>query len=122
MTSRILFVDDDPFILRALSRALELDFELETALSAYDAIEMLETDGPFRVVVTDINMPGMTGIELTKVIAERWPGTICMILSGNQEAETEARVNELANVVRFLHKPTANQEVASCIQKILETA
>lgn len=122
MSNRILFVDDDPFILRAMTRALELDFELATAGSAFEAIDVLDSEGPFKVVVTDINMPGMDGIELTKVIAERWPGTICIILSGNQESETEARVQNLANVFRFLHKPTANQEVANCLQQILETA
>lgn len=122
MSDRILFVDDDPYILRAMTRALELDFDLMTAGSAYEAIGILEAQGPFKVVVTDINMPGMDGIELTQVIAERWPGTICVILSGNQETETEARVQNLANVFRFLRKPTANQEVAGCLQEILESA
>ena len=70
MTDKILFVDDDQKILNAISRQFDEVFEVETANDPKLALEMLETDGPFAVVVSDMRMPGMNGIELLAQIKE----------------------------------------------------
>ncbi|MEL7448959.1 MAG: response regulator [Pseudomonadota bacterium] len=58
MTEKVLFVDDEPNVLQAYKRALRREFTIETALGGERALEMLEMEGPFAVIVSDMRMPG----------------------------------------------------------------
>lgn len=72
---RVLIVDDDPLVRSALSHFVSRDPEIEVvgeAESGLEAIAFLERDRP-DVVMMDVQMPEMNGIEATAVIAERWP-------------------------------------------------
>ncbi len=116
---RILLVDDDVTLLRAISRSLGDEYELETAESAFDAIQLLENDGPFSVVVSDVKMPKMDGIELVRIIRERWPQIVCIILTGNQDEDTAHRATEIAKVFRMLNKPSPRSELVEAIEDAL---
>ena len=82
MDSKILFVDDDAFILRLIEAYMEGEFQVALAGSAGEALAMIETHGPFRVVVSDYEMPGMKGVELLCQVARRWPDTLRILMSG----------------------------------------
>ena len=69
---RVLCVDDEPNLLAALRRSLRGRFEVSLAQSALDALQALEHAGPFAIVITDLCMPGMNGIELLDRIRARW--------------------------------------------------
>lgn len=72
---RVLIVDDDPLVRSALSHFVSRDAEIEVigeAETGLEAIAFLERDRP-DVVMMDVQMPDMNGIEATAVIAERWP-------------------------------------------------
>ena len=73
MNNRILFVDDDPNLLAALSRSLRKLFTFDTALSGAEALQKLDRDGPYAVVVADQTMPGMNGVELLETVREVAP-------------------------------------------------
>jgi CheY-like chemotaxis protein len=64
MKENILFVDDEPAVLDSYRRLLHREFEMETATSGPEAIAILNERGPFAVVVSDMQMPGMDGIQL----------------------------------------------------------
>src|SRR5690349_17683549 len=64
MVERILCVDDDLNILLALQRQLRKQFHLDSALEAEKALAAIEREGPYAVIVTDLQMPGMNGLEL----------------------------------------------------------
>jgi two-component system chemotaxis sensor kinase CheA len=63
---RVLFVDDEPNVLHAISRRLRNDFEISTATSGQEALRTIADDPPFSVTVCDCKMPEMDGIELTR--------------------------------------------------------
>jgi YesN/AraC family two-component response regulator len=91
-SSRILIVDDEPRVAFFLSKALEhvnKDFEIEIAHSGEEAIEMLKKT-PTDLLVTDLKMPGMSGIELMGWVRTSCPMTRTILITayGNNEVET----------------------------------
>lgn len=79
----LLCVDDEDMILESICRQLATEFEIEVASSATKALELLETKGPFAIVLTDANMPVMNGAELLARIRAAHPQTICMMMTGD---------------------------------------
>ena len=105
MNGKILFVDDEPEVLEGYQRILHEDFQLSTAASGEEAIAEIGENGSYAVVVSDMRMPGMNGIELLSRVREMAPQTVRVVLSGHADLETAINaVNEDA-VFRFLTKP-----------------
>ncbi len=101
----VLFVDDEKNILSALRRGLTrepyLKFFTTTGLTALDIIREEEID----VIVTDMRMPGMTGLELLRHVNEISPKTIKIVLSGyTQLPQILLTINEV-NIFKFITKP-----------------
>ena len=107
MPDKILFVDDDVNILNAFQRNLRREFEIVTVNSPDEAIQTMDADPSFGVIVSDLKMPKMNGIELLTLTAERWPDTVRILLTG--EADTKAAIAAVnhGHVYRFLMKPLA---------------
>jgi response regulator RpfG family c-di-GMP phosphodiesterase len=102
---RVLCVDDEPNVLASLQRALRGIYAVSTADSGTAAVDALLRDGPFAVVLSDLRMPGMTGIELLRRAREHAPDTARVLLTGQADVRTAiAAVNE-GSVFRFLAKP-----------------
>ena len=85
--SSILIVDDEREIAEILSDLLSGDYECETAGSAEEAIERF-TEGAFRLVISDITMPGMSGLEMLPHIKGISPDTVVVMISGLQTVES----------------------------------
>lgn len=117
---RILLVDDDVTLLKAISRSLGDEFELEIAESGFRALELIESEGPFSVLVSDVKMPKMDGIELVSRVRESYPEMVSIILTGNQDEDTAYRATEVAKVFRMLNKPSPRGELVEAIEKALE--
>ncbi|MCP5144629.1 MAG: HDOD domain-containing protein [Gammaproteobacteria bacterium] len=101
----VLFVDDEEMILDGLRRSLRPmrnSWHMRFACGGRDAIELLEK-APADVVVSDIRMPGMNGAELLRTVAERWPATMRVVLSGEADKETAFSCSNVTH--RFLAKP-----------------
>ncbi|MBP3966001.1 response regulator transcription factor [Paenibacillus lignilyticus] len=88
MMHRLLIVDDEPYIVSSLKELFEeaahLELDIYCAGSAMDAIERLEQTR-IDIVLSDIRMPGMTGLELLAQIRRRWPACKVIFLSGHNE-------------------------------------
>lgn len=105
MNEKILFVDDEPKLLQAVKRQLRKRFDLYTAEGGAQALEVLRKKGPFAVVVSDMRMPGMDGVELLGRVKDSYPDTVRMMLTGNVDQETAAAAVNKGQVFRFLNKP-----------------
>jgi response regulator RpfG family c-di-GMP phosphodiesterase len=104
MSTKVLFVDDDPNILSAHQRNFRGIFPLDVAAGADDALRMLERDS-YAVIVSDMRMPGLSGVEFLEKSREVAPDTVRMMLTGNIDQPTATEAINKGNVYRFLTKP-----------------
>lgn len=105
MTEKILFVDDEPQLLQSIKRQLRKRFDVFTAEGGQEALQVLKKEGPFAVIVTDMRMPGMDGVQLLDLVKNAWPDTVRMMLTGNADQETAMEAVNKGQVFRFLNKP-----------------
>lgn len=105
-----MLVDDNQNLLSAVKRQFHNKINLVTAPGGEDGLAAIEYEGPFAVVVSDMQMPYMDGVEFLAKVKEISPDSIRMMLTGNANLQVAMdSVNE-GNIFRFLTKP-CNQEV-----------
>jgi response regulator RpfG family c-di-GMP phosphodiesterase len=120
VSSRVLLVDDEQSLLDAFRRTHRKAFDLHTACGAQAGLEEMEREGPFAVVVSDYQMPGMNGIEFLAKICETSPETTRIMLTGNADRQSAIDAVNRGNVFRFLTKPCEREVFASCLDAALE--
>lgn len=101
----ILFVDDEPNVLSGIRRLLRShrdEWEMEFVNSGAEALERLK-ERPFNIIVSDLRMPGMSGIELLTEIKNHYPRVIRFILSGH--GDTEMIIQSVGVAHQFMAKP-----------------
>lgn len=105
MSETILFVDDEPNVLQAIQRQLRKRFTMEIAGSGEEALRVLKERGPIAVIVADMRMPGMNGVELLSQVKLLYPDTVRLMLTGNADQETAIEAVNNGQIFRFLTKP-----------------
>ena len=116
MASRILCVDDDPNILEGYKRQLRKEFEVDTAVGPEQGLRMVTEQGPFAVVVSDLQMPGMNGIEFLAQVRAHEPDTVRMLLTGNAELQATIDAINQGQIFRFLTKPCTSEVLAHALE------
>ena len=120
MTERILLVDDDPDILAAFKRRLRKRFHLETAEGGEHGLEAVEDQDPFAVIVSDMRMPGMNGIQFLSEVRERAPDSVRMMLTGETDLQVAAEAVNEGNIFRFLTKPCPTRTFTKALEAGIE--
>jgi response regulator RpfG family c-di-GMP phosphodiesterase len=110
MADKVLFVDDEPALLQGYQRLLRSEFQVTTAVGGAAALIMVQHMGPFAVVLSDMRMPGMDGIEFLLKVKTLAPDTVRIMLTGASELQTAIDAVNEGNIFRFLSKPS-NKEI-----------
>ena len=119
MSSRVLIVDDEPRMAESIAVALQRrGHECTTAVSGAEALERF-ADEPAHVVVTDLKMPGMDGLELLSRLAERAPGVPVIVLTAHGDVPSAVEAMS-RGAFHFLTKPFDNDELRSLVSRALE--
>lgn len=106
LIAKMICVDDDIFILQMIETYMEGYFQVALACSAEEGLVMLELHGPFDIVMSDYDMPGMNGVEFLCLVAERWPETVRILMSGgNADMDKVERAIGAGRITWFLAKP-----------------
>lgn len=104
-TPTVLVVDDEPEILNTLRRQLRGEgYRLLTTTSASEALNRVAT-GEVDVIVADIDMPEMNGLELVAVLRRDFPDTVRLLLTGDSSLESALDAINRGEVFRYLTKP-----------------
>ena len=120
MMPKILLVDDEPKVTDALTKTLRNDeYEILSAHSAEEALQVLARE-PIDVVVTDEQMPGMSGSELLARVCREYPDTVRIILTGHGSLEAAVRAINEGEIYRFLEKPCDAEQVDRVIRQALQ--
>ena len=119
MGERVLLVDDDVNLLSALHRQMHKIFNITTASSGEEAVQVVRAakaaGKPFAVVVADMRMTGLDGIETLAQICEIAPDTIRMMLTGNADQETAIKAINRGHIFRFFCKPSPTSDLVQGI-------
>ena len=102
---RVLIVDDEPIIVQGLVSVLSesgLDIDLYSAYSGEEALALL-SETRMDIVISDVHMPGMDGLQLMSRIREDWPECRVIFLSGHSDFDTIYRAVQ-GDAVTFLLK------------------
>lgn len=102
---RVLLVDDEINLLQAFQRNLRGRYELVTASGGQAAIDMLKSSEPFAVVVSDMQMPEVDGMQVLSEARRLAPDTVRIMLTGNVDQRTAVAAVNSGEVFRFLNKP-----------------
>lgn len=117
---RILFVDDEPKVLDGLRRMLYAyrnDWHMVFVSSAAEALQQL-SQSQFDVLITDVRMPQMSGIELLSEVVERHPQVVRMVLSGMADKEVTLPSVMLAH--QYLDKPCDATTLRAAVERVFQ--
>ncbi len=102
---RVLCVDDEPNVLEGLERTLFEHFDVTTATSGAEGLQILQSEDPFAVVVSDMRMPIMDGAAFLAQAREAVPNTVRVLLTGQADMDSAISAVNDGNIFRFLCKP-----------------
>jgi len=118
--AKILVVDDDKNIRRTVSMALEsLDYFVHTAFDGKDAMVQLTGD-KYDMIITDLKMPGMNGMELLEQAIAKYPEIKIVLISAHGTVDNAVDAMKLG-AVDFLQKPFTPKELRNIVHNVLET-
>jgi response regulator RpfG family c-di-GMP phosphodiesterase len=120
MRENILFVDDDSNLLEGYKRQLRKRFQMVTALGGREGLEIVDTRGPFAVIVSDMRMPEMDGVQFLAEIRKRHPDSVRIMLTGNADLQTAVEAVNEGNIFRFLTKPCSSDTITKALKAGLE--
>lgn len=110
----VLCVDNDPYVLVSMRRALSRAFCVDIASSAAQGLELLGRKS-YAVVVSDISMPGMSGVEFLRRARELAPDTTRLLSSGHADFAEAVAATNAGPVFRFLAKPLQLDDLLSTV-------
>lgn len=118
--SKILLVDDEQNVLNALKRSLRNEpFEVFTTTDGREAIAIARREQP-HIVVCDMRMPGLTGVEVLQAIGEVAPQCARVMLSGYSDMASTIDAINLGHLHRYLSKPWNEEELKVVLNELVE--
>ena len=115
----LLLVDDSPNILKAMARVFRPEgYNLLLAGSAKEAIEIM-TNEKVDLIITDENMPGLSGTDLLRVVRETHPFVVRFMVTGADDIEVAKNAINNGEIYRFFTKPWDDFELLVCVKQAL---
>ena len=116
---RILVVDDELIVCESCQRILEEEgYEVEIALSGQEAFVKMK-ESPFEIVITDLKMPAIDGMDVLKHVRKEYPDTIVIMITGFSTVETAVEAMKLG-AFDYIPKPFTPDEVSVVVKKAVE--
>jgi len=115
---RILVVDDEDIVRTSCSRTLSPEgYEIRLAQNGVEGLKMASEER-FDLVLTDLKMPDMDGIEVLRIIKEKWPETAVIIVTGYQTVDTAVKAIKLG-AYDYIEKPFTPDALISAVAEAM---
>lgn len=119
-TATLLFIDDDASILTLLKRLFQpFGYITFTAESGAEALALLEKNR-VDLVISDMQMPNMTGVELLEQIRVKWPDVVRILQTGYSDLSSAIEAINRGEIYRYITKPWANNDIVQIVRDALE--
>lgn len=115
MSNKVLCIDDDANVLTGIQRNLRKQFDIDTAVGALAALKLIEKECPYAVIVADMQMPGMNGVEFLNIARQKYPDTVRVMLTGNADQKTATEAVNRGHIFQFLNKPCPPEKLAQVL-------
>ena len=115
MGDKVLFVDDELAFLTGYKLMLPEDFEADAAVGGEQGLTAIRDHGPYAVVISDMRMPGMNGVQFLSRVRQVAPDTIRIILTGYADITAAMDAVNEGNIFRFLAKPCTQDVLVKAI-------
>lgn len=117
-TGKILVVDDEDIVRTSCSRTLSPEgYEVRLAKNGAEGLQMASEER-FDLVLTDLKMPDMDGIEVLRIIKEQWPETAVIIVTGYQTVDTAVKAIKLG-AYDYIEKPFTPDVLITAVREAL---
>jgi response regulator RpfG family c-di-GMP phosphodiesterase len=112
---KVLLVDDEPNVLAGYQRNIRRQFNVESTTDPREGLNLLQHNGPFAVVCSDMRMPEMDGVQFLQAAKRISPDTVRIMLTGNLDQPTATNAVNSGSVYRFLNKPCTSEMLSQAI-------
>lgn len=120
LAPRCLVVDDDAAVRKSIAKVTEaLGLAPLQAENGQEALDLLSVEGEVPLIISDVNMPGISGLELLEEVQRRYPDTAVLMLSGVAEVKTAVACLD-RGALDYIAKPALLEEVRARVAKALE--
>ena len=119
MRHKLLYVDDEPINLKLLQISFRNEYEVITAISAEEGMSILEKDPDIPIIISDMKMPSMDGLEFIKTVKHQYKDKICILLTGYMESEVMLEGLNEELIFRYIIKPWKKNELGQIIDEAL---
>lgn len=108
---KLLIVDDAVNLLNSFKRQFRKSYDVHVAEGGLQGLEILRNEGPFPVVISDMEMPGMNGAEFLSQVKKTAPDTVRILLTGQTDIKSAIHAVNHGQIFRFMEKPSSPEEV-----------
>ena len=115
-----MYVDDEVINLELLQLTFMNEFTVITAESAREGLKLLSLNPDIHVVISDLKMPDINGLDFIKEVKQKHPEKVCMLLTGFMESEIMLEGFNKELIFRYLMKPWDKEELAETIKEALK--
>jgi response regulator RpfG family c-di-GMP phosphodiesterase len=119
LKKKILYIDDEPINVELFRLNFEKEYEVFTGLSAYEGLGILENED-IKVIVSDLKMPVMNGMEFIEEIKRKSPEKICLILTAYTEPDIIIKGLNEETVFRYMVKPWKKTDLKKAVEEAFE--
>jgi len=119
-TPTLLYVDDEPLNVTLFEINFQKKYAIRTALSGEKGLDILRSEPSIAVVISDMKMPGMNGIEFIRKAKENFPEIVFFILTGYEITEEITRALEEKLIHKYFKKPFLMKDMETAILEVLE--
>ena len=118
MSAKILVIDDEPMVCKSCEKIFEDNYDVTITMSGREGLDRLLQED-FDLVIVDLKMPDMDGMELVKIIKQKRPNTEVVIMTGYSTVETAVEGMKLG-AAEFISKPFTPDEMLTAVEEFLK--
>ena len=121
MKETILYVDDEVVNLELFKANFENEYDVITAESGQEGLNILKSKNKINVIISDIKMPGMNGFEFINRVKSSTPDKVCIVLSAFLRSDIEENPTNEKDIYRYLNKPWRKPEMKQVIIEAIDS-